>query len=378
MATKKTGTTAEEQALFDYLYAGDKFLEQDAPSYESGAPISYEELNPYEQLTGTEYGNITSDPRYKNAELDALRAFEDQAENGFTDRDLADQARSDADVNRQYRGRMGAINQNMATRGISGSGLDLVQQQMAAQDATEMQALAALERNAEQAERRTQGSAQAASLAGNMSAEEYKRAADAAAAQDAINRFNTQNSVDRQTQNNAIQNNATQQNWNRTNETTDKNVDAAYQNSKDKLGVSQGNAQQQYNYATDQYNRGAAQKAAKDAKRSGTGAAIGGAVGAVGGAFFGGPAGAAVGGSVGSALGGMFAHGGTVEGPEMAEGDHAANDVVPIVASAGEIVVPKSHARDPMQAAKFVAEQNGEELDPVGLLLEAMQLMRKK
>lgn len=58
-----------------------------------------------------------------------------------------------------------------------------------------------------------------------------------------------------------------------------------------------------------------------------------------------------------------FAHGGKVEGPELVKGDHSVNDVIPSLLSAGEIVVPKSHAT-PNKAAEFVEKVNNENQKP--------------
>lgn len=49
------------------------------------------------------------------------------------------------------------------------------------------------------------------------------------------------------------------------------------------------------------------------------------------------------------------AHGGEVEGPKagLKPGDHEDNDIVPVLLSPGEIVVPRSYASDPKAAAAF-------------------------
>ena len=54
------------------------------------------------------------------------------------------------------------------------------------------------------------------------------------------------------------------------------------------------------------------------------------------------------------------AHGGKIEGPEVVKGDHEANDIIPAMLSAGEVVVPKSKAKDPEKAKEFVAKVNKE------------------
>jgi hypothetical protein len=48
------------------------------------------------------------------------------------------------------------------------------------------------------------------------------------------------------------------------------------------------------------------------------------------------------------------AHGGMVEGPEVVPGDSEKNDLVPILASGGEGIIPKSKMSDPQKAHAFL------------------------
>lgn len=52
------------------------------------------------------------------------------------------------------------------------------------------------------------------------------------------------------------------------------------------------------------------------------------------------------------------AHGGKIDGPEVVKGDHPANDIIPTMLSSGEIVIPKTKAKDPEKAKEFVAKVN--------------------
>lgn len=62
---------------------------------------------------------------------------------------------------------------------------------------------------------------------------------------------------------------------------------------------------------------------------------------------------------MGGLMGGLGAflaknQGGYIPGPEIVKGDSIKNDVVPVMASAGEIVIPKSKAFDPAKAKAFI------------------------
>lgn len=378
MATKKIGRTAEEQALYDYIGAGDEFVEDGAAQYQKGDDAEFSQLNEMDRLGPSAYGDIKTDPTYKNNELEALRQLEEQSRDGYSAQDKADLGRIEQNSNRANRGRQGAIDQQIQGRGLGGSGLEFALKQQAAQDAAEQEALSGLEVNAQMQNRKQSAAQNLGQLSSQLQNNEFSQSAQKAQAADAISRFNTQNSNARQQYNNQGVNSTAQQNFQRANQTADNQTNADYGYRKDSLGVGQSNATTEYNNATDMYNREEAKKAAAAKKKSGMGSAIGGVIGGVAGAYFGGPAGAAAGASVGSSVGGSMAHGGKVKGPEITQGDNEQNDVIPIRVSAGEIVIPKSHAKDPMKAAKFVAEQNGEELDPVAMLLEAMQQLRKK
>jgi hypothetical protein len=65
-------------------------------------------------------------------------------------------------------------------------------------------------------------------------------------------------------------------------------------------------------------------------------------------------------GAIGAGFATRKAHGGFIDGPEVVPGDDPANDVVPVAASAGEIVIPKSKASDPEKAKAFIDHLMGE------------------
>lgn len=246
---------AMQKAYEDYLKAIEDYQETGFTPYESVGPYNFEQLDSLPQLGPTAFRDIEVDPTYRNAELDALRALEDQAANGLTMRDKADMALLDGDVDRRHAGRVGAIKQDMAARGISGSGLDLVAQQQAAQDATTREALAALEKGAQASERRTQGAIQAGQMAGRMGNEDYSRQARAAQAQDAISRFNAANSVKRNLYNNQGVNKANLTNFANDQDTANRNTAGRNQFGQNVLGAREGAAQIGYNKAADSANR---------------------------------------------------------------------------------------------------------------------------
>lgn len=298
--------------------------------YEKSGNNQYSWLGDFEggpSLSDSELAKITTDPRYSSFEQQALRDLEQQSKDGLSARDLADMAQLEAQVNRSNSGRIGAIQQNMSARGMGGSGMELVAQMQAAQDATERQALASIEKNAQVQQGRRDATSQLGNMAGQLQGRDFQQAAQKAAAQDAINRFNTAN-----------QWNQNQYNHQGRQGTANQNVAQNNQFAQNVMQANQGGAQMRYNSGVEADNRAAMRKQGKQ----GQNAAIGTAIGTVGGAMFGGPAGAMAGGAAGGAIGGMFFNGGEVPGQAKVPGDHPANDQVQALVSPGEIVIPRS------------------------------------
>lgn len=361
----------EEKALQDYLNAGNEFIDGGAAKYEAGTPLTLEQLQSYDQLGPTALGNIQNDPKYREYEMEALRQLEQQSQKGFNARDEADLARVEQQANRANKGRQGAIQQSMQARGLAGSGLEYALAQQSAQDSAEMEALAGLEKNAQMMERKQSAAERLGSLGSQLQQRDYAQEARKAEAQDAISRFNTANSIQRQQANNQIANQQAAQNWGRANETGDRNTAAQYDFSRDKLGVQQSGAQMAYNKATDDWNRSQIKKQQRDAKRRGLVGGVLGAAGAVTGGVLGtsmGPmgtmAGASAGYQAGNALGGAFAKGGRVPGASPFPGDSEMNDIFSAQLSPGEIVLPRTIADNPDASAAFVAATN-QGMDPM-------------
>lgn len=305
------------------------------------------------ELGNTEMDGITLDPRMKDFEMRALADLEQISKDGLSARDQADLAQLESQVNRQNAGRTGAIQQSMAARGMGGSGLELVAQMQANQDATERQALASLEKAAMAQEGRRGATAQLGAQAGQMSARDFQQQAQRAAAQDAINRFNVANQTQTQMYNHQGRQGIASQNVSQNN-----------QFAADKMQAKQGGAQMRYNSGTEANNQATMRKQGQRGQIAGmlgaAGAVAGGVLGSAAGPM-GTMAGASVGASAGGALGGMFYDGGQVPGQAQVPGDHPANDTVPAMLSPGEVVVPRTVAEqipgdDPVEAiAKLLA-----------------------
>lgn len=279
---------AQAKAMQDMGYATDEFVNGGAAKYSQGDALGYDELGQ------SQMGSITTDPRYKDAEMAALADLEDQSKNGFTARDRAEMAKIEQEANRANRGRLGAIQQNMMSRGMSGSGMDQVAQMQSAQDANEMEALKALEQEAQMGERKQRATALRGDLSSRLQNRDFDQAAKRAQAADEIAKFND-----------VLRNDTRIQNFNRQNNVMDANTKANYDFSKDRLGARQGQSQLGYNSAADLMNRKQIQDQQNQEANAGRGGAILGTAGGIVGGIYGGSAGASAGYQVGNGVGGQ-------------------------------------------------------------------------
>lgn len=224
---------------------------------------------------------VSTDPALKQAQLKALQKLQGISDAGGMDAQfLADQARLETDVNANLQAQQGAIMQNLATRGMSGGGNELVARQMAVQQAANRQAQAGMDLKA-QAERRAlealMGSGQ---MAGQMQAQDFGQQSQIAQAKDAIDRFNAQNQQQIIGNNTNIKNNAQLFNANNAQNIANQNVgtrnDAQLRNN----NLSQQNFNNQMAKATGVANQHSNMANAKDRERQGEMQLIGGLVGA--------------------------------------------------------------------------------------------------
>ena len=278
---------AEQLAAMEAQRAAtDEYIRSGAGKYDVGQRLATTSLGE------SKMGGISTDPRYREAELSALKDLENQSKEGFSATDRAAMARTEMEANRANRGRQGAIQQNMQSRGMGGSGMDLVAQMASSQDANDMEALRALEREGQAQNLRQGATAKMGGMAGSMQERDFAQAAQKAQAADQIARFNNQ-----------LANYGSEANWNRANMVGDKNVASKTAFNQNVLGAKQGQAQQNYDYSVEGQNRSMMRDAEAEKRAGGVMSAIGGIGGGVVGGIYGGPAGAAAGSQVGSGVG---------------------------------------------------------------------------
>lgn len=224
---------------------------------------------------------ISTDPALRQAQMKALSKLQEVGDAGGRDAQfLADAARIENDVNTNLQGQQGAIMQNLATRGMSGGGSELVARQMAAQQAANRQAQSSLDLNAQAQQRALQALMQSGQLGGQMQAQDFSQQAQRAGAQDAISRFNAQNQQQVISNNVNAKNNAQQWNATTAQNTANQNTGLRNDSQQYNLGLDQQRFNNEMARATgvaNQYNNIAA---SKDRDRAGDQALVGNIIGA--------------------------------------------------------------------------------------------------
>ena len=203
---------------------------------------------------------ISTDPALRAAQLNALSRLQGISDAGGKDAQFqADAARLLTDVNANLRGNQGAIQQNLATRGLSGGMTELVSRQQAAQEAANRQSQMGLDLNAQAQQRALQALMGSAELGGQMEQRQFGQQAQIAQAKDLINRFNVQNRQQISGANIDRTNMANQRNIESAQNVANKNVDVRNDANQYNLNIPQRQFENQmkragYQYSGDQYN----------------------------------------------------------------------------------------------------------------------------
>jgi len=166
------------------------------------------------QQSGTDMSKISVNPALQQAQMGALSALQNQADNGgHTLSQDAYLNQLNQQVNAQNAGRQGAIEQQFQARGMGQpSGLMLSAEEQNNQNMTGEQNQASMQAAAQAQQNALQALQGAGSMAGQMRQQDFGQQAAVAQAQDQINQFNTQMNQGVQNENVAAQNRANEYN----------------------------------------------------------------------------------------------------------------------------------------------------------------------
>jgi len=162
-----------------------------------GTPEEYQlagTLTP-EALSDTELADITRNEQMRQAQLDVLRQYQEMGTEGLSAIDRAALSDIQNQIAMQERGQRETILQNMAQRGLSGSGQELAASLAASQQATQDASMQGMRQAAMAQANRQAALERIANLSGGLEQTDFEREALKARAQDVINQFNTQNRI---------------------------------------------------------------------------------------------------------------------------------------------------------------------------------------
>lgn len=194
------GKDDESQGLYEQALKAAQNIP--LPQLKEQHPELYAELAKYNpemdqaiNLGPSAMEGIALDPQMRQAQMQALSKLQNiTANDGQDAQSMADNARLQNDINSQLQGNTGAIQQNMATRGLSGGMSEMVAKQMAAQQGANRQAQMGMDINAQAQQRALSALAQQGQLGGQISQQDFGQQSAKAQAADAISQFNARNS----------------------------------------------------------------------------------------------------------------------------------------------------------------------------------------
>ena len=185
--------TAKLQALLGLANRPPELPEIEFQKYSTPEALSYlgnftpEEL----QATGLPAGVINQAMRQK--QLQSIGGIQELSETGLSAIDRAALTEIQNQIATQERGQRESILQNMAQRGISGSGQELAAQLQSSQAASQQASTQGMQQAAQAQRARMQALSSLSEMAGGIEQTDFQREAQKQEAQDIINRFNVQN-----------------------------------------------------------------------------------------------------------------------------------------------------------------------------------------
>jgi hypothetical protein len=185
--------SAKLQALTALLNRPPEIPEVELQKYSTPEALAYlgnftpEEL----QATGLPAGVINQAMR--NKQLQALGGVEELSQTGLSAIDRAALSEIQNEIAMQERGQRESILQNMAQRGLSGSGQELAAQLQSSQAASQLASQQGLQQAAQAQRARVDALSNLSNMATGIESTDFQRQAQKSQAQDVINQFNTQN-----------------------------------------------------------------------------------------------------------------------------------------------------------------------------------------
>jgi len=150
------------------------------------------------ELEAPKVAQIKEDPRFKEAQLSALKAFQERGIAGFTPEERYEIEKQRRTAERSAASQRASVLENLRARGLMDSGAGLAAQLQSADVLAERQAEEASRRSAMASQRVLQSITQGGTYAGQLRGQEFGIAKDMASAKDEFDKLNIQNQIARQ------------------------------------------------------------------------------------------------------------------------------------------------------------------------------------
>jgi len=200
------------------------------------------ELETAVNLGPSEMDGIATDPALRQNQLNALNRLKAIGDAGGRDSQfMSEYGQLENDINTNLQGQQGAIQQNLATRGLSGGGSELVAKNIAAQGAANRHAQSGMDLKAAADKRALQALMQTGELSGQLQAQDFSQQSAKAQAADSIARFNAQNQQQVMSNNVGSRNQAQQYNLGNRQDAANRNTAGANQAQQYNLNLTQQN-----------------------------------------------------------------------------------------------------------------------------------------
>lgn len=234
---------------------------------------------------------IVDNEKTKAAQMKALDQMQQRAKGGFTAEDKAAINKAKLDIANQNQAQQSQIIQNMAQRGMGGAGAELAARLGAQQQGSNMLSQQGMDLASTASRNALDAARLSGDFAGQIGQQQFQRDTARAEAEDAVNRFNIENAMGRQSRNVDRSNAANEYNVKRQQYVSDLNVqqqnaellrqrEAERQRWLDQLGLAKAKAGQHVNLANQSMQ--SAQQVASDWGNisGGFGTMLGGTMGA--------------------------------------------------------------------------------------------------
>lgn len=164
------------------------------------------ELEQAINLDTSKVSQIQEDPSLRQAQTQALQLLQQRGQTGLSIQDRAAFNQLQQEVATQNEGRRQQILQNMAQRGQSGSGAELLAELQNSQSGTNQASQNALNMSGQASQNALNAILQSGQLGGSIRSQDFSNAQAKAQAADELNRFNVGNQLGQQSRNVAAKN----------------------------------------------------------------------------------------------------------------------------------------------------------------------------